>query len=248
MLSSVPPVAVRGSGLLKEQVRPMPLSSRPAPGRAPLIRDLRYALWVLPYLLCFLLMEALTPASYHATQLPIDRWIPYASWAVVPYLSWYGFLALIGIWCLRRDRAAFRRYMTFLSAACLISVVCFLLFPNGQDLRPASPDGLFGPVVALLYRIDTPTNVFPSGHVTGCIGGVLAVRDALDGQGRMAYRLVTAYAVLICASTLLLKQHSVLDVLGAAVLSAAVGTAVYGGRPIRAGRPGWDGSAGIGAR
>ena len=85
-----------------------------------------------------------------------------------------------GAWLLFRDEAAFRRYMLFLAVTFFLSEAVWLLFPNGQDLRPAAMprENPLTALVALLYRVDTNTNVFPSVHVVGSIGAALAVRDS----------------------------------------------------------------------
>ena len=56
--------------------------------RAP-ARDLPYALWLPPYLLCFWLLEHLVTADYRPTQLPIDGLIPFWEGFVVFYCLWY---------------------------------------------------------------------------------------------------------------------------------------------------------------
>ena len=192
--------------------------------------DLRYTLWIPAYLICFALLEAVPLHHYWATQLPVDQLIPYCSWFFVPYSMWYFLLVLTGFRAFCADRGAFRRYMLFLSATTWFSVVFWVLVPNGQDLRPASPDGLFGAAVATLYSVDTSTNVFPSLHVTGSIGAALAAWDALQRQDRLYCWSVCALTVLICLSTMFIKQHSLLDVVGGVALSWAAARRIYGRR------------------
>ena len=189
--------------------------------------DLRYALWIPAYLICFALLENIPLHHYWATQLPLDQFIPYCSWFFIPYSMWYFLLILTGFRVFAADRAAFRRYMRFLSVTTWISVVFWILVPNGQDLRPASPDGAFGAAIATLYRVDTSTNVFPSLHVTGSIGAALAACDALWRRDRPYCVSVCALAFLICLSTMFIKQHSLLDVIGGAALSWAAARRVY---------------------
>ena len=189
--------------------------------------DLRYTFWIPAYLICFALLEAIPLRRYWATQLPLDQYIPYCSWFFVPYSMWYFLLILTGIRVFYTDRAAFRRYMAFMSVTAWISVVFWVVCPNGQDLRPASPDGLFGQAIATLYSVDTSTNVFPSLHVVGSIGAALSAWDALWKRDRVYCLCVCALAFLICLSTVMIKQHSVLDVIGGAALSWAAARRIY---------------------
>ena len=192
--------------------------------------DLRYTLWIPGYLICFALLEAVPLRRYWATQLPVDQYIPYCSWFFVPYSMWYFLMILVGIRVFYTDRAAFRRYMRFMSVTTWISVVFWIVCPNGQDLRPATPGGLFGPAIAALYSVDTSTNVFPSLHVVGSIGAALAAWDALWNRDRLYCLSVYALAFMICLSTVMIKQHSLLDVVGGAALSWVIAKRIYGRR------------------
>lgn len=198
-------------------------------------RDLKYALWLPPYLLLFLLLEHLPGRGYWATQLPVDGYIPFCEWFVIPYCLWYPLLVAVGLYVLGRDRGAFRRYMAFLGAAFLLSEVIWLVLPNGQDLRPAvlPRENALTALVAGLYRLDTNTNVFPSVHVLGAMGAWLAMGDCA-GPDRRRRRLTWAVgllAALICLSTLFIKQHAVLDVVGGLLLGCLLARAVYARTP-----------------
>jgi membrane-associated phospholipid phosphatase len=73
--------------------------------------------------------------------------------------------------------------------------------------------------MADFYEFDTNTNVFPSMHVTGA----LAVHFALwhdEKFGKPVWRVIfTIITASICASTVFLKQHSILDVFPALAIS-----------------------------
>lgn len=191
-------------------------------------KDLKYALWLPPYLLFFLALERLPISSYWPTELPIDAHIPFCECFILPYCLWYPFLILTGLYLLLRDRPAFRRYMLFLSVTFLISEIIWLLIPNGQDLRPAAfpRENLFTALTAAIYRIDTNTNVFPSVHVVGSVGAALAVRDCRASTPRMR-RAAAVLAALICLSTVFVKQHSVLDAFAGLLLGALMVHPVY---------------------
>jgi predicted membrane channel-forming protein YqfA (hemolysin III family) len=45
-------------------------------------------------------------------------------------------LFFTGLWLLLKDGEGFKKYMLFLSVAYTIGAVFYILFPNGQDLRP----------------------------------------------------------------------------------------------------------------
>lgn len=194
------------------------------------LQELRFALWLPVYLICFALLERTITHGYWATQLPVDRLIPFCPPFVVFYCLWYPLLLAVGLYLLAADRPGFRRYMAFLSASFFLSLLIWFLLPNGQDLRPdlAGRTDFFSRWIAGLYAVDTNTNVFPSVHVAGSIGAAWAVWDC-EALRRRRWPGVaaTVLALLICLSTVFIKQHSLLDAAGGAALSAAVGAAVY---------------------
>ena len=202
--------------------------------RRPLWRDLKYALWLPLYLLLFLALERMPLGRYWATQLPVDAHVPFCEWFVIPYCLWYPFLVITGLYLLRRDRAAFRRYMLFLGSTFLLSELIWFLLPNGQDLRPAvlPRENPLTALIAGLYRVDTNTNVFPSVHVLGSVGAALAVWDCRALSEKKLLRAGTAaLAAVICLSTVLIKQHAVLDVVGGLLLGGLAAWAVYRSSP-----------------
>ena len=97
--------------------------------------------------------------------------------------------------------------------------------------------------IAILYRTDTDTNVFPSIHVFNSIAihfgisrsyyfrNVDDVNIVKNDKKRKAIKIIRLSSlilcILICISTLTLKQHSFLDLVGGCVLFAFYYTIVY---------------------
>lgn len=192
-------------------------------------RDLKYALWFPVYLLAYSLAEYLVTTRYWATELPVDRWIPFWKYAMIPYSLWYPLLISLGLYLMFRDRSSYRRYMCYLALTFFLSVAIWLLIPNGQDLRPQlTGSDWLSQVIVRLYQIDTNTNVFPSVHVVGAVGAALAAWNCprLRRHPAVCWS-IAVLAAAICLSTLFLKQHTVLDVAGGLVLSALVAVPLY---------------------
>lgn len=102
--------------------------------------------------------------------------------------------------------------------------------PNGLDLRPYRVYGsdIFARIVRLLYSTDTATNVCPSIHVFNSVTLMMAYyRSRIFEEPRRRW-MRPASAVLclsIIASTVLLKQHSCIDVVMGILLAMAVDSA-----------------------
>ena len=103
------------------------------------------------------------------------------------------------------------------------------LFPNGQNLRPVSfrEDSLFTRMVQAIYHVDTNTNVLPSFHVIGSFAVVSAVMNSASMRNRYFKAFMIITAVMICASTVFIKQHSVLDVFAGLAINLLLHITLY---------------------
>ena len=111
-----------------------------------------------------------------------------------------------------------------------ISLIICTFFHNGTDFRPVvDPDkNVWSAMAASLYRTDTPTNVFPSIHVYNSLAVHIALHRSEWFQKHKAFDIASLIlCVSICMSTVLLKQHSITDVIGASILMAVMYTLVY---------------------
>ena len=190
--------------------------------------DLLLALYVPVYLAVFAFAEAVVPSEgYWVSYLPIDDLIPFVGSAVIFYGLWFPYLLATGIYLFCVDPPAYRRYLYFMMIGFSGALTFCLLVPNGQNLRPAqfAVENIFTRIVQMVYRVDTCTNVFPSIHV---IGSIMAAIAWFDCEKLRRYRWHSALlAALICLSTVLIKQHSALDVIGGVLVSIPIFLIVY---------------------
>lgn len=191
----------------------------------------RYAYWALTLIFIlsmYFLPERLVVTEYTPTQIPLDDFIPFWPGFVVFYVLWFPMLGLTGLWLLFKDGDAFKRYMWFLTIAYGLSAVFFLLFPNGQDLRPAlGPSGVFEMLLSRLYAADTNTNVLPSLHVVGAIAVTAGLYDTPTTRGSWVRPVAAVLSALVAVSTVLVKQHAILDLFAGLALGAALYILVY---------------------
>lgn len=193
-----------------------------------------YLLWILylpVYLTAFFLMERVfVPDKFTVIHCALDDMIPFSPFFITGYTVWFPFMVVMGIWLLIKDIPAFCRYMKFIAISFSASIIIFLIFPTCQELRPDTfaNDNIFTKAVQYLYSIDTSTNVLPSIHVVGSMMVPFAAFNTESIKKRWVKALLIVIAVFICASTLLIKQHSVLDVIAGAVLAFAVYPLAYG--------------------
>ena len=93
-----------------------------------------------------------------------------------------------------------------------------------SSIKTALTVFLIGYIVDLvkgLYKADTPTNIFPSIHVYNTVGVFIALRASKHLQGKTWIQIGNLImTVSIILSTVFLKQHSILDMLGAFIIAA----------------------------
>jgi len=200
------------------------------PLRNKYYKHLWFVLVVPLYLLCFWICEHLVVNNYWVSHLPLDDLIPFCEVFVLAYISWYPCLFAMGLYLMWRNAGDFRRYMTYLLIGFLSALAFCLIFPNGQDLRPEvfPRENVFTWIISMLYTADTNTNVLPSMHVIGSFAFIFAAFDAnCLKQCRWIKTVAVIAAVLICISTVFVKQHSVLDTIAGIPWALATYAVVY---------------------
>lgn len=175
---------------------------------------IKYLLIIPVYLTIFCIDERLIVNNYYATYMPLDDLIPFCEWFVIPYFIWHPMMVLTGLYLFFRDVDGFKKYITFVGGGFLIIVILYAFFPNGQNLRPISFErsNILIDIIKLLYQNDTNTNVCPSLHVVGTIGAMIALLKCKNLQ-KLWFKITNiTVSILICLSTVYIKQHSIVDV------------------------------------
>lgn len=204
-----------------------------------LIQKYKHA-WVFLYALIyfpwFFYLEKHVTRGYHVIHTALDDKIPFLEIFIVPYLLWFGFMAVTAFYFFFTDKYDFYRMAVFTITGMTIFLVISTIYPNGQMLRPTvfTRDNIFVDLVKQLYKTDTPTNIFPSIHVYNSLGVYLAVKNSDRLKHNYLIQNTTfILAVLIILSTMFLKQHSVIDVIGAGFAAVIVYHFVYVTEPKR---------------
>lgn len=157
--------------------------------------------------------------------MPLDDKIPFLEYFVVFYVLWFPWLAAVTVYTMIAERQAFCRYMVMWLIGGIPVAVSFLFVNNGITLRPEvfPRENFFTWVVSLIYAADKPLKVCPSIHVFGCIVNTATTFSCPKLRKRpWVCALTLILLVGISASTVFIKQHSVLDVIAAVPFSLAI--------------------------
>lgn len=190
--------------------------------------------WILLYFFIympwFLILESKVVTDYTIVTIDLDKWIPFNELFVIPYLLWFAYIAVTIAFFFFASKTDFYRCCSFLFIGMTICLIIYTIWPNGQNLRPTTfaRDNILVDIAKTLYSTDTSTNVCPSIHVFNSIGAHIAIAKSVKlRKHKWVARGSFVLMVLICLSTMFLKQHSAFDVICSVMLSGFMYVVVY---------------------
>lgn len=161
----------------------------------------------------------------------LDELIPFCEVFIIPYVFWFPYVAGAFIWFKRRGWKDYSKLCTMIFSGLTICLIIYYIFPTGLNLRLADnphETGFLYNMVRMLRAIDTPTNVCPSIHVMNTVMIFQAVCSLDDLKHRkLTIGVHFVIMVLICCSTVMLDQHSVVDVVCGVMMSFVIHGLVY---------------------
>lgn len=150
--------------------------------------------------------------------LPFDRAVPLVPEFVFIYLGCYLFWAanyIMSAWFGKED---FYRFITADLSSRVVCLLFFVLLPTTNVRPELVGDSLSIQVLRWLYAIDLPVNLFPSIHCLVSWFCYIAVRGRKEIPAW--YRGFSCiFALLVVASTQLIKQHYIVDAIGGILLA-----------------------------
>ena len=182
------------------------------------------------YLTWFAWLERNVTKDYQLIHVPVDDYIPFCEVFVVPYLLWFVYVAAVVLFLFFKDRQDYYKLCTFLFTGMTIFLIISTLFPNGHHLRLTEMprDNIFTQMVSLLWKTDTPTNLWPSIHVFNSMGAHFAIIRSKAFEAHRGIKIASfLLAFSIILSTMFIKQHSVFDVLTGIAMGAVMYVLVY---------------------
>ncbi|MCI9618159.1 MAG: hypothetical protein HFG31_09265 [Eubacterium sp.] len=159
-----------------------------------------------------------TMGMYHYDlSIWLDDMIPFTPFMIIfyilAYVSWIVGFIIIG----RESRKVCYEVCVAEQIAKLMCMVAFIVIPCTIVRPEITGDGVFEWLTGLIYRMDSPDNLLPSIH---CLENWICFRGAMKckkvGTGYRVIMFISA--ILVFASTLMVKQHVFLDVVTAIIV------------------------------
>lgn len=164
-----------------------------------------------------------------------DATLPFLPIWVLPYIGTFAFWTYQNIRVAQESPEKACRLAVADITAKLICLVCFVALPTTNVRPTVEGSGVIPFLMRFIYRVDTPTNLFPSIH---CFVAWLGTRFLYDSQilGRRKTPvciLCTLGSLTVFLSTLFTRQHVLADVF-AGIAVAELGYWVSRIRPLTA--------------
>lgn len=180
------------------------------------------ALYLPIYLIWFAYLEDKVQKDYYVVQCSLDSLVPFQELFIIPYFLWFLLVPAMFLYLGFTNKQDFRQFVLFLFSGMTLYLIICTVFPNGQNLRPLidSDKNVLTRLISALWTVDTSTNVFPSIHAYNSIAvAIAAIRNEKFSHKPVLLFSTIILCISICLATVFLKQHSVLDVLGAIIMA-----------------------------
>lgn len=181
----------------------------PQPGPARLMAYARFiAVFCALFFPVYFGAAAITTWSGRASGLHFawETRIPLIPWMILPYISLYSLFLLPLIHMTPAEMARLTRQTI---VALLVAFVVFVAMPGRVGFAPEAVSGIWEPLFAQINAVDTPHNEVPSLHVVFAALIVFGCCERVSVALRLAY---WGWLAVLCASTIFVHQHHLLDV------------------------------------
>lgn len=165
---------------------------------------------------------------------PLDLQIPFCEWFVIPYVLWFPYIIFTMVLAVMSGKKGFLHSCAIIYLSIFIPMTFCLFVPNGIpiELRPDFEAlGRNNPAIWLvkfIYLVDSPPrNCMPSMHVSvSCALFFTILTNKQIPWRKWLIPCSFLLSALICAATVLIKQHSILDVYCGVIVAVSVFAAV----------------------
>ena len=181
-----------------------------------------FLMYIVLYMILFYLVRYIKVEKYYYPSISLDFKIPYIKFFVVPYLSWLIWIPFIWLYTLFHNKKLFKKISYMLMISMTLYLILSFVCPTALSLRPTILDrnDIWCRLTLFLYSLSPETYVFPSLHVFHSLVIFYAI---FQGKGKLVEYIWFKifgfiWTILICLSTMFVKQHSIIDVIGGTIL------------------------------
>ena len=154
-----------------------------------------------------------------------DKKIPFIPFFIFFYCSWYVLILLVPYLVYRHDRDTLIKHFSISLIGSTITLIIFIVFPTCIVRDSVEVTSISTYIIDKMYMVDNPTCCLPSLHCVQCFYLIISVLNV--NMRKSSKAVVIILSLLIVLSTLFVKQHAILDVAAAFVITLACYVIVY---------------------
>ncbi len=148
----------------------------------------------------------------------VDKFIPFNKYFILPYVSWYMFIAIFtGILCIL-DKERYLKLLITLNIGMITCYIIYYFYPTYVPRPMITGTDVFSNLVLNLYEADNPYNCFPSIHVLNSALIALYTYES-EKLHKLTKAICGIISISIILSTMFVKQHYFADVVSAIALA-----------------------------
>ncbi|WP_291632360.1 phosphatase PAP2 family protein [Clostridium sp.] len=148
----------------------------------------------------------------------VDKFIPFNKYFILPYVSWYIFIAVFSAILCVLDKKRYFKLLISVNVGMIICYIIYYFYPTYVPRPMITGTDFFSNLVLNLYAADNPYNCFPSIHVLNS-----AVITLYIYESEKVYKLTKVICVIVATfiilSTMFIKQHYFADVVAGIIFA-----------------------------
>ncbi len=158
----------------------------------------------------------------HIMNGTIDNAIPFCVYFIIPYCFWYLLIFYIPYYYYKKDKDLFNKFYISYILMIILANIVYLVYPSTVVRPEVTNSGILYWMTKVVFMVDTPAiNCFPSLHC-GVITLMLLASLESNKLSNSHKLFMGVCMLVICASTLLIKQHAFIDAIGGITLATII--------------------------
>lgn len=141
----------------------------------------------------------------------LDKAIPFSEVFIIPYMLWYPFIVLTLIYFCFYYKDVYYKTLSTLVLGMILCYGVYFFFQTTVPRPELIGEDILTKFVRIVYNSDNPYNCFPSIHVLTSYAMIIGMRKS-GSNNQKVKNAISATAWIVILSTLLVKQHVILDV------------------------------------
>lgn len=158
--------------------------------------------------------------NLHNIGTKLDEMIPFVPVFALPYLYWFIYISIGLLYFAFVDGKNYFRLLSSIVTGMCLCFVIFYFYPTVVPRPYIGGNSLLENMVGFIYSVDNPYNCFPSIHVLNSMLVTLFIYPYNKNFWVRSWSVASCISIIL--STLLIKQHFVLDAVAGILLSTAV--------------------------